>query len=641
MLNAAHIAETNFDKAAEGLLINAQKLIAAGYFEAAKTALEHLLQPGPWGLKKHGQLVQQLEGLMPLVCFLCGADCPKIGTLGAMSAPAVAAWAADETATYIDMLKMPVRNQLKVAGIGWSVKLLDALIEMRPSEATRKAFSAFCIDAEFVLKARLSADNNASTSPNTTKPEHASTWLQDVLQGKPPTDFDALDGLGIGEMLAMVSPIMVDDAAALIDEKKLCEVILRYHTKSGEILNYNSLQLLAMLLHLSLQRADNATATQAATALTASNGGLASLMNAATYEPVAALLQSHVCAAGLGIDDNTVAQYLAALTTRAPQPIAKKTAAAPLFIDTFATFSAHLKGSVFAKKKFVTLPVCDTAEQAYAIACDPADAKALWEAAVALVPQTGRWPVVTTCWSTNGKTADALLGEDIFSRFYFEGEAARDDVSPAVFMAAAKKIKLDAALRRIEKEMVEDDDDASDMPDLIEHEIFVMRADGRAVPTAEEVAVVRLNGKPLKNRYELERWFLDWEIANGHAIPPPNARPEFFEPEQTFLLFLPTPNSWEALAYLAFYGRDRVNSETCIALAKRWFEQYGATLYAHFGTMLEFYTASTPATLDDAWQLAKEHDLTASCTLALPGISLRYYAVSLMHTNAWFLHERP
>lgn len=640
MLNAAHIAEANFDKAAEGLLINAQKLIAAGYFEAAKTALEHFLQPGPWALKKHGQLVQQMEGLMPLVCFLCGVECPKIGALGAMSVPAVADWAADETATYIDMLKMPVRNQLKVAGIAWSVKMLDALIEMPPSESTRKAFSAFCIDAEFVLKARLSAVNNATPSPNTTKPEHASTWLQDILQGKPPSDFDALDGLGIGEMLAMVSPIMVDDATALIDGKKLCEVILCYYTKSGEPFNYNSLQLLAMLLHLSLQRADNPTATQAATALTTSNGGLASLMNAATCEQVAALLQSHVCAAGLNIDDNAVAEYLNALLTRAPQAIPRKEAIRSLFIDTFAAFENHLQGSIVEGKKFITLPVCDTAEQAYAIACNPAEAKALWQAAVALVPHTKRWPVVTTCWSANGKTAETLFEEDLFSRFYFEEESAKDDVSPAAFIAAAKKVKLDAAMLKAEKSLFEDDD-SEDFADIIDYELDAIQQHLGHAPSAKDITAARLDGKAIENRYQLERWLLDWEQAQGAVPDAEGALQEFYEPEHTFLVFLPTPYPWEALAYMSFYGRDRVSSEMSIALAKRWFKQYGATLYAHFGTMLEFYTTSAPATIDTAWQLAKEHDLMASCTLSLPGISVRHYAAALMQADAWFLHERP
>ena len=310
----------------------------------------------------------------------------------------------------------------------------------------------------------------------------------------------------------------------------------------------------------------------------------------------------------------------------------------PLFIDTFAAFKNHLHGSILADKKFITLPVCDTAEQAYAIACNPAEAKALWQAAVALVPQTNRWPVITTCWSATGKAVETLLEEDLFSRFYFEEESAKDDVSPAAFIAAAKKVKLDAALIKAEKSLFEDDED---LVDIIEYELDAIQQHRGNAPSAKEVAAARLDGKAIKNRYQLERWLLDWEQAQGAVPDAEEALQEFFEPEQTFLVFLPTPHSWEALAYMSFYGRDRVSSEVSIALAKRWFEQYGATLYAHFGTMLEFYTTTAPATIDAAWQLAKEHDLMANCTLSLPGISVRHYAVALMQADAWFLHERP
>jgi hypothetical protein len=641
MLDHAHITDSSFDKAAEGLLINAQKLIAAGYFQEAKMALEHFLQAGPWALKKHGQVVQQMEGLMPLVCFLCGTASPKVGSLGAMTAVVVKAWAADETASYIDMLKMPVRNQLGAAGVGWSQKMLVDLVAMPDDEARWRAFSKFCIDAEFVLKARLSSAEKSLTPANITKPEHTSAWLQSLLQGKVPADFDALDGLGIGEMLSMVSPIVVDDAAALVSNKQLCETILRVHTKSRALLDYQSLQLLTMLLNLCLAEGDTDTAIQVATALATSNSGLATLMTGATCPNVVKLLQRKVCAAVLDIDDNAVIKYLLAIATRAPQPAVKKMTLQPLFMDTFMEFTNHLKGSLLAEKKFVTLSICDTDEQAYAIACKPAEAKALWDAAVALVPQTKRWPVVTTCWSGKGNTAEALQDEDLFSRFYFEEESAKDDVSPAAFIAASKKVKLDAALIKAEKALFEDDD-ADDLADAIEYELEASpNIKGLKKPTAKDVAAARIDGKPIKNRYQLERWLLDWEVANKASVAPQEVLPGFFEPDQTFLIFLPTPNSWEAFAYLSFYGRDRLSSECCIALAKRWHEQYGAQLYAHFGTMVEYYTSSAPTTIDAAWQLAKEHDLMASCTLAGPGISVRHYAQGLMHTNAWFLHERP
>lgn len=118
-----------------------------------------------------------------------------------------------------------------------------------------------------------------------------------------------------------------------------------------------------------------------------------------------------------------------------------------------------------------------------------------------------------------------------------------------------------------------------------------------------------------KTTYDLDRWLLDWELAIGGVNEPKNARFDWFEPDNAFLLLLPTASSWET--------------------------RFGAELIAHYGTMLQCLVARPPRDAQDAWEVAREHDLAAECTLALPGTAVRHYAQGLVGHNRWFLHERP
>ncbi|WP_291467436.1 DUF4253 domain-containing protein [Acidovorax sp.] len=76
-------------------------------------------------------------------------------------------------------------------------------------------------------------------------------------------------------------------------------------------------------------------------------------------------------------------------------------------------------------------------------------------------------------------------------------------------------------------------------------------------------------------------------------------------------------------------------------MRRGWRELHGAELWAHYGTMLEFAVGRPPRDFDTALALAREHDLAAPCTLALPGIALRHHALGLVGHGTWFLHERP
>ena len=76
-------------------------------------------------------------------------------------------------------------------------------------------------------------------------------------------------------------------------------------------------------------------------------------------------------------------------------------------------------------------------------------------------------------------------------------------------------------------------------------------------------------------------------------------------------------------------------------MSRRWHDQFGAELVAHYGVMIKFVVRRPPSTLDVAWQLAREQELIAECTTILPGVPLRHHARALVGRDTWFLFERP
>jgi hypothetical protein len=78
-----------------------------------------------------------------------------------------------------------------------------------------------------------------------------------------------------------------------------------------------------------------------------------------------------------------------------------------------------------------------------------------------------------------------------------------------------------------------------------------------------------------------------------------------------------------------------------VALARRWNQQFGAELVAHYGTVLQFRVLRPPATLQQALRLAWEQQTVAECTTITRGVPLFEHARVLVGRDQWFLHERP
>jgi hypothetical protein len=106
---------------------------------------------------------------------------------------------------------------------------------------------------------------------------------------------------------------------------------------------------------------------------------------------------------------------------------------------------------------------------------------------------------------------------------------------------------------------------------------------------------------------------------------------------QVFLTLVPTPVSWEALAFLHFGGWDDCPyPEEHLALAREWHHRYGADLVAVTGDTLEFLVRRPPTTRATAEVLAREQFLYCP-TLVHGGLdTLAGLAATLLNAPVWF-----
>ena len=271
------------------------------------------------------------------------------------------------------------------------------------------------------------------------------------------------------------------------------------------------------------------------------------------------------------------------------------------------------------------------------------DAETAWKELRERLERSGRWPVLTLLQSFDCSSWDAQVrSTDVFSRFYFEEERreGRENDSPEAIVEASRSIDGGRAVAEFPE------DDSVTLDDC--------------VSICEEGTEVRFGKVPeigdsetflakhhLKSQKAIERWFLEWELANcdnpleldqfglGHL--------KWYEPtqEKTALVLLPTSRGWEALAYINWFASQGRNSQVLVALLREWSEKYGAELVAHYGTMLQFVVRNPPGSVEEAFEVAWQHHTVAQCTTILPGVSPRDHARALLQTDRWFLHERP
>jgi hypothetical protein len=266
----------------------------------------------------------------------------------------------------------------------------------------------------------------------------------------------------------------------------------------------------------------------------------------------------------------------------------------------------------------------------------------MWQTLRTLLPKTGMWPVLYAFWG-NPQNAweDYVKADDLFKRRPFEWENQEDkDTSPEAIVARAEITSFEGLLENhanLYSENLRED---------FGYALVKTKQRFGFSPQASEVEAL-IKSNRIENYIELEKWLLDWEmqhIPHVKSLPPAQTQYiDWYVPhnEPQALILLPTPHCWEALAYIHWYGAAVCGSETAIAMLRWWNEKYGAELVAHLGTMLHFNVKRKPENIDEAFRLAWEQEALAPCTTALPGISLRDHARTLLKAGKWFLHERP
>lgn len=312
-------------------------------------------------------------------------------------------------------------------------------------------------------------------------------------------------------------------------------------------------------------------------------------------------------------------------------------------INSSHALASALAGTSLGDRKIAELPILDTGERVYAVQIAEDEVESGWRLARSLVGDTGRWPLVVCFWG--GRRAahgweDQLEVEDLFMRFPYESASPGVDVSPAAILRRADAIDIAAFL---EREAVRCDRSWT-LAHGLKVELDATQWYCKAVPSDAELDAARVHGAPISTVLDLNRWLLDWERARGCSPDPKRARTPWFQPGQATLLFLPVSSSWDSLAYIRWYGMERLGpagAESCIALGREWSRRFGAELVANYLTMLQCLVAQPPNMIDDAWELARQHVLVAPATLHLPGIHVRHYALGLLDHDRWFLHERP
>ncbi len=306
-------------------------------------------------------------------------------------------------------------------------------------------------------------------------------------------------------------------------------------------------------------------------------------------------------------------------------------------LSTLQNFEELLSTSIFSSHKKQALSIPEEENLAFFIELESplnnSERLRLWQAAKDLLPQTGHWPVLIQGGFSGQPWPSS---EDLFSRFFYR-EETNAKIVPAEIIAASNHLSAQDFFTDAMQEEVKEES----FLEIIENEIAIS---AELFEVEEEEIKAWLTQYPIDNIIALEAALWTWEDSKNKEFPNVADFQDWHEPlaqEGEGILFLPTENAWESLAYVHFFGASLRNSATYIAVGKYWQKHYNAEIVAHYGTMLHCLTEKTPTHPLEALTLAYQQRVFAPCTLYCPGISIREHARYLLEQRTWFLHERP
>ena len=112
----------------------------------------------------------------------------------------------------------------------------------------------------------------------------------------------------------------------------------------------------------------------------------------------------------------------------------------------------------------------------------------------------------------------------------------------------------------------------------------------------------------------------------------------WFTPKSVLLMLLPTSDVRSSGYWVDFFGAPTLHYQWKLAeVLAQWRHRWDARLVASWGTMLQFQVGRRPAPGDEAWTAAGQLKALA------PNLDLSQWevAVALPAGDAWFVHNRP
>jgi hypothetical protein len=272
--------------------------------------------------------------------------------------------------------------------------------------------------------------------------------------------------------------------------------------------------------------------------------------------------------------------------------------------------------AVFAATALDGLPVRPgPAGTVLVTAVEPALLHEAWQAADALVPVTGRRPVLVT--------------DDFGDRLLDRSSPGPPEEQLRAFAAAARASE---PWRRY-RPSSEDDEVAEGAA-----EYYARGVIGDLTALVADVPLPT-------SRPALERALYDRVLADPGThqrvldkVGLVTRTEYWFEPHSVLLMLVPTEDVRTAGYWVDFYGALTMDDRQRLAeVLARWHDRWDARLVASWGTMLQFQVGRPPAPGDDAWTAAGQLKALA------PNLDLSRWevAVALPGGEAWFVHNRP
>jgi hypothetical protein len=249
---------------------------------------------------------------------------------------------------------------------------------------------------------------------------------------------------------------------------------------------------------------------------------------------------------------------------------------------------------------------------------DPNRLHETWQAADALVPITGRRPVMVT-----DDFGDTL-------RIRPEPEPGPPESELCAFAEAAESSEPWLAYRHYSED---------DKVDKGEVEYYA-----RGMAGVDLTALVSGVALPT-SRQALERTLYDRLLADADLYAEVLDSVRFvtqtdywYTPESVLLMLLPTSDVRRSGYWVDFYGAlTREYQQKLAEVLAQWSHRWDARLVASWSTMLQFQVGRRPAPGEEAWTAAGQLKALA------PNLDLSRWevAVALSAGDAWFVHNRP